>query len=101
MSQTKRTVRQALQHVANYPEPVNDDNLDWPAHELVARTLFDIANRPDHSVPGAPAKANRARKIIMDRLDGKRRAGTRPLRPTGESLLIRDLTGREATRDVE
>jgi hypothetical protein len=67
------SIRQALQHVADYPEPVDDVVLNMPVHECVARALFDIANRPDQSVRGSMSRANKARKMIMDRLAGKRR----------------------------
>jgi hypothetical protein len=97
----KRTVRQALQFVADYPTPVTDDNLVMQTHELIARTLFDIANKPNVQERGSMARANRARKMIFDRLAGKRRAGTRPMRPNGAHLTIRDLTGKEITPDVD
>lgn len=92
MSQ-KRTVRQALQYVADYPVPVTDDQLVMPVNELVARTLFDIANKPNAEDRGSMRRANRARKMIFDRLAGKRRAGTAPARGTRTSLTISDLTG--------
>lgn len=92
MSQ-KRTVREALQYVADYPEPVSDDLLVMHTGELVARTLFDIANKPDANVRGSMSKANRARKIIMDRLDGRRKKGTTPHVPVVTRLTMRDLTG--------
>ena len=99
MSQ-KRTVREALQHVADYPTPVDDEVVTTHTGELIARTLFDIANKPDANVRGSMNRANRARKMIMDRLAGKRRAGTAPARAnTSEMLLIRDLTGKELTDD--
>lgn len=89
------TIRQALQSVANYPEMVDDDVVAKPVHELVARTLFDIANRPDQSVRGSMARANKARKMILERLDGKRRAGTKPVTKTGVEITFLDLTGGE------
>lgn len=92
MSQ-KRTVREALQHVADYPEPVTDDLLVMHTGELVARTLFDIANKPDVNVRGSMTKANRARRIIMERLDGRRKKGTKPHTPSKSRLIMRDLTG--------
>jgi hypothetical protein len=89
------TIRQALQHVADYPEPVTDEVINAPVHELVCRTLFDIANRPDSSVRGSHTRANRARKMILDRMAGRRRAGTKPQVPKGTSLQFHDLTGGE------
>ena len=96
-----RTVRQALQYVADYPQPVDDDNLVIPTHELIARTLFDIANKPDVQTRGSLTRANRARKMIMDRLGGKRRPGTKPAKSTVSRLVLKDLTGKELGPDVE
>lgn len=72
------TIRQALQNVADFPAPQTDEVVNMHVHELVARTLFEIANRPDASVRGSMARANKARKMILDRLVGKRRAGSHP-----------------------
>jgi hypothetical protein len=94
MSQ-KRTVRQALQFVADYPVPVDDEQINMHTGELVARTLFEIANTPDANVRGSMARANRARKLIFDRLGGRRRAGTAPYVPSYTSIRVRDLTGLE------
>jgi hypothetical protein len=96
----KRTVRQALQHVADYPVPVDDTTITMHTGELIARTLFDIANRPDANVKGSMARANRARKMIFDRLGGKRRAGSSPAVPTVQQLRFRDLTTKEIKGDV-
>ncbi len=89
------SVRQALQYVADYPQPLNDEVLQMPVHELVARTLFDIANNPDASVRGSQARANKARGIILDRLTGKRKAGTKPVSGTQAAIKFLDLTGGE------
>lgn len=86
------TIRQALQQVADYPVSVDDDALNAPAHELLARVLFDIANRPDQSVRGSMARANKARAVILNRMAGKRRTGTRPVRPQKQEVKILDLT---------
>lgn len=89
------TIRQALQRVADYPEPNTDVYLQLPAHELICRTLFQIANRPDPSVRGSMTRANTARKIILDRLGGRRRSGTRPVSSLAAELDFIDLTGVE------
>ena len=91
----KRTVREALQHVADYPQPVDDDVIMQHTGELIARTLFDIANQPDANVRGSMARANKARKMIMDRLTGRRRAGTAPFEKKSSQLQMADLTGGE------
>lgn len=89
------TVRQALQNVADYPTPLDDEVIQSPVHELVARTLFDIANRPDASVRGSMSRANRARRMILDRMVGKRRAGSHPATRTEVDIEFVDLTGGE------
>lgn len=89
------TIRQALQQVADYPQPLTDEVIQAPVYELVARTLFDIANRPDASVRGSMTRANKARKMILDRMVGKRRVGTRPATVKKVEVEFRDLTGGE------
>lgn len=91
------TIQQALQRVADNPEPDTDEMLQLPVHELVARTLFDIANKPDAKVRGSMARSNRARRMIMDRLVGRRRAGSHPATRNVEVLEFVDLTGGELT----
>lgn len=93
----KRTVQEALQHVADYPVPVDDEVITQHTGELIARTLYDIANRPDASVKGSMTRANKARKMIMDRLAGRRRAGTTPFQKSADRLHMQDLTGGEIT----
>ena len=89
------TIRQALQQVADYPQPVDDNVVNHPIHELVARTLYDIANSPDQSVRGSMGRANKARKLILDRMVGRRRAGTSPAMKNQIQVEMRDLTGGE------
>ncbi len=92
---TTTSIRQALQRVVDYPNPVDDEWLTKPVHELVCRSLFQIANSGNADVRGSMARANKARKMIMDRLDGKRRAGTPPVSKTGVEITFLDLTGGE------
>ena len=89
----KRTVREALQHVADYPRPVDDEMLTMHTGELIARTLYDIANKPDANVRGSMARANKARRLIMNYLAGRRRAGTEPHQKQVVRLHMNDLTG--------
>ena len=89
----KRTVREALQYVADYPQPLDDEILMMHTGELIARTLFDIANKPDANVKGSLPRANKARKMIMDRLAGRRRAGAASHQSAGGRLEVPDLTG--------
>ena len=86
------TVRQALQNVADHPVIATDVLLDVPVHELIARTLFDVANSPDGSVRGGLSRANKARRMLMDRLVGKRRPGTQPAAKTEDEIEFVDLT---------
>ena len=89
------TIRQSLQHVADNPMVNTDMILDIPAHELVSRTLFDIANGAELDDKGSQARANIARKLIFDRLVGKRKAGTHPATRRAVSLEFKDLTTTE------
>jgi hypothetical protein len=89
------SVRQALQQVADYPVPLDDVVIDKPVYELVARTLFDIANHPDAAVRGSMTRANKARRMILDRLVGRRRAGSHPATRTPINIEFVDLAGSE------
>lgn len=95
----KRTVREALQHVADYPQPVDDEVIRMHTGELIARTLYDIANKPDANVRGSMARANKARRLIMNYLAGRRRVGTQPHVKQAVSLRMNDLTGGEISGD--
>lgn len=87
-----KTIPEALQYVADHPEQSQPDTIDVPVWELVARTLFDIALHPDRRVRGSMARANKAQKMIMDRLVGRRRAGTHPATVKEEAIEFVDLT---------
>jgi hypothetical protein len=89
------TVRQALQQVADYPQPLDDELVQWPAYELISRTLYEVANMPDQSVRGSMNRANRARKMILDRLVGRRRSGSHPATRNNVTIDFIDLTGGE------
>lgn len=89
------TVRQALQNVADYPHLVDDELIQVPAHELICRALFEIANRPDARVRGSFTRANKARRMIFNRLVGKRRSGSHPATRNEVELEFVDLTGPE------
>lgn len=86
------TIRAALQHVADNPKMLTDELIQVPVHELVCRSLFEIANRPDSSQRGSLARANRARKMILDRLVGKRRPGSHPATRGKVEIDFVDLT---------
>jgi hypothetical protein len=89
----RRTVREALQYVADYPQPVDDEMLTMHTGELIARTLYDLANKPDANVRGSLGRANKARRLIMNYLSGRRRAGTTPHKRKVDTLTLNDLTG--------
>ncbi len=86
------SVRQALQYVADHPVPDTDEWIQQPVWELVARTLYDIANSPNSKVRGANTRANKARKMIFDRAVGKRIPGTPPAARSEDELEMIDLT---------
>jgi hypothetical protein len=87
------TIRDALQHVAEHPEIRTDELIQLPVWELVGRNLYEIANHPEASIRGSMARANKARKMILDRLVGKRRAGSHPATRVAVSIDFVDLTG--------
>lgn len=89
------TVLQSLQLVSENPDLPTDEVTQIRAHELVARSLFEIANQPDANVRGSLARANKARKMILDRLVGKRRAGSHPATRVDVPITFVDLTGKE------
>lgn len=86
------SIRQALQNVADNPVLATDEIVNVHVHELVARALYEIANRPDASQRGSMTRANKARKMILDRLVGKRRAGSHPATRTQVPIEFEDLT---------
>lgn len=89
------TIKQALQHVANNPEMKSDDMLGAPVHELVSRTLFEIANGVQFHQRGTLTKATQARSMIFDRMVGRRKPGSHPARRQTQKLDFVDLTGGE------
>ena len=87
------SIHEAMKRVAEYPVMLDDDLIQVPAHELICRTLFEISNRPDATQRGSMARANKARKMILERLVGKRRAGSHPATRVEVSIDFVDLTG--------
>lgn len=86
-----KSVRESLQFVADHPV-MTTDPVDTPAWELIARTLFEVANTPDAKVRGSLARATKAQKIIANRLVGLRRPGTHPAMARDNSISFLDLT---------
>jgi hypothetical protein len=89
------TIAQALQHVADNPSLKTDVLLNVPTHELVSRSLFEIANGAQLSERGSLNRANIARNMIFNRLVGRRRAGSHPATQTKVELEFVNLTGEE------
>ena len=87
------SIKQALQYVADHPEVNTDDIIGLPVHELVSRTLFEIANGGHPSKRGSLSRANMAREMIFMRLVGRRRTGTHPATREQSSITFHDLTG--------
>lgn len=92
------TIRQALQQVADNPTLKTDMLIDLPAYELVARSLFEIANGAQISERGSLARANIARNMIFNRLVGRRRAGSHPATQVKVELEFVNLTGEALKR---
>jgi hypothetical protein len=87
-----KSIGEALKHVAEHPARSTDAPIDAPVYELVARALFQVANSPDAGVRGSLAKANRAQKMIFNRMVGRRRPGTHPAQVETEEIEFIDLT---------
>lgn len=92
VAKRNRTIQEALQYVADHPEPSSDVALEIPVHELICRQLFEVAMSPDAKVRGSLGRATRAQKLIMDRLVGRRRPGSHPAQMQGNDLEFDDLT---------
>ena len=87
------TIRQAMQQVANNPEIDKENLLDVHVHELICRTLFEIANGAQIQQRNSLAKANVARNMIFNRMVGRRRSGSHPATKTQVELTFKPLTG--------
>jgi len=87
-----KSIADALQYVVDHPARSTDAPIDAPVYELVCRALFHVANSPDSGVRGSLAKANRAQKLILNRMVGRRRPGTHPAQVRGEEIEFVDLT---------
>lgn len=92
-----KTVREALQYVADHPSP-SAEPIDTPVWELVGRALFEVASSPNVKQRGSLARATKAQKLIADRLVGRRRPGTNPAVKRQQEIQFHDL---EAVPEVE
>ena len=87
------TIQQALTRVSEKWESARDmDMIGTPVYELIGFTLFDIANSGDVRVRGSIRRSTRAQKIIMNRMVGLRRPGSRPITRENDGLEFVDLT---------
>lgn len=86
-----KTIREALDYVAKHPPSA--DPLDMPVWEHIARGLFETANSPNPKVRGSMAKATRAQQMILDRMVGRRKPGSRPVSGKKVEVTFIDLTG--------
>ena len=87
------TIQQALTRVSEKWESARDmDMIATPVYELIGFTLFDIANSGDVRVRGSIRRSTRAQKIIMNRMVGLRRPGSRPITRENDGLEFVDLT---------
>jgi hypothetical protein len=88
------TIQQALQQVADHPAMSDDNLIEHKVHELVCRSLFEIANEPQIKVRGSLTRANTARNMIFTRLVGRRRAGSHPATKVKVEVDFVNLTGK-------
>ena len=87
------TIQQALTKVSEKWESARDmDMIATPVYELIGFTLFDIANSGDARIRGSIRRSTRAQKIIMNRMVGLRRPGSRPVTRENDGLEFVDLT---------
>ena len=87
------TIQQALTRVSEKWESARDmDMIGTPVYELIGFTLFDIANSGDARVRGSIRRSTRAQKIIMNRMVGLRRPGSRPITRENDGLEFVDRT---------
>ena len=87
------TIQQALTRVSEKWESARDmDIIGTPVYELIGFTLFDIANSGDARIRGSIRRSTRAQKIIMNRMVGLRRPGSRPITRENDGLEFVDLT---------
>ena len=87
------TIQQALTKVSEKWEAARDmDIIGTPVYELNGFTLFDIANSGDARIRGSIRRSTRAQKIIMNRMVGLRRPGSRPITRENDGLEFVDLT---------
>ena len=89
----RSTIQQSLQSIVDNPEMETDDILSLPASELVCRTLFELANSPKVGDRNALSRANMARRMIFDRMVGKRKPGSHPATRTQIAVKFNSLTG--------
>ena len=87
------SVQSALQYVADHPVVESDDMLAMPVHELICRTLFEIANNPMDGKKTSMSRANIARGLILNRLVGRRSPGSHPATKKVVTLTFANLTG--------
>lgn len=87
------SIQQALQRVVDNPVLESDELISLPVHELVCRTLFEIANGVQTQRPRTMARANKAREMIFLRLIGRRRPGSHPATKQQNAIKFVDLTG--------
>ena len=87
------TIQQALTRVSEKWESARDmDMIATPVYELIGFTLFDIANSGDARIRGSIRRSTRAQTIIMNRMVGLRRPGSRPITRENDGLEFVDLT---------
>lgn len=86
------SVKKALE-TASRSQVINSEiTVDRPVFDLVAQSLFEIANAPDPKVRGAMARATKAQRMILNRMVGTRRPGSHPAARQTEELQFADLT---------
>lgn len=95
-----KSIREALKYVSDHPEPQGDP-LDMPVWEHVCRALFEHAHNPNPKVRGSMARATKAQEMILDRMVGKRRPGSRPISGGKTQVEFEDLTAGAIEKEAQ
>lgn len=86
-----KSVREAMAYAADHQVP-DADPIDTPMWHLLCLQLFEVANNPQVKVRGSLNRATRAQRMILDRMVGRRRAGTHPVEAGKKQVDFVDLT---------
>ena len=95
------SIKKALDDVAANPKMDRNAWIDQPAHDLICRSLYQVASSADPEVRGSLARARAAQREIFNRTSGTRRPGTHPAAARkADQVEFEDLTQKPETRQL-